>query len=219
MPLIGVLGGTFDPIHYGHLRLAQELAEDLGLAQVRFIPSARPPHRDAPAGEAQHRLEMVRLAVVDNPLFAIDTREFERSSPSYTVDTLTSLRTELGTATPLCLLLGADAFLGLPNWHRWRELFELAHIAVAHRPGFEPGGNSPTMPPELKQEWQQRYSTDPGILATSPHGNILMRGTTALDISASAIRKLITCGGSPRYLLPEAVLGYIFEHQLYKATT
>ena len=162
---------------------------------------------------------MVRLAVAGNPLFAVDTREFERSSPSYTFDTLTSLRAELGTETPLCLLLGADAFLSLPSWYRWRELFGLAHIAVAHRPGFALDGNSPSMPAELKQEWQRRYSTDPAIIATIPHGHILMRETTALDISASAIRELIACGGSPRYLLPEAVLGYILEHKLYKATT
>ena len=115
MPLIGVLGGTFDPIHYGHLRLAQELGEGLGLAQVRFVPASRPPHRSEPGTAPAHRLEMVRLAIAGNALFAPDAREIDPAGPSYTFDTLTSLRAELGSETPLCLLLGADAFLGLPT--------------------------------------------------------------------------------------------------------
>jgi nicotinate-nucleotide adenylyltransferase len=215
MPLVGILGGTFDPIHYAHLRLAQEIVDNLRLTQVKFVLAARPPHRDNPQTSARHRAEMVRLAIADNPLFALDTRELDRSGPSYSFDTLTSLRAELGAETPLCLIVGADAFLGLPTWHRWRELFELAHVVVAHRPGFTLGSSSPAMPAELWEEWQQRYCADAQIIKTSPHGSILTQETTALDISASAIRELVSRGGNPRYLLPEAVLTYILEHQLY----
>ncbi len=213
MQSIGILGGTFDPIHFGHLRMAQELAEDLGLDAVRFIPAARPPHRAEPHGAADTRAEMVRLAIAGNAGFVLDTREFERDGPSYMVDTLTSLRTDVGGDTPLCLLLGADAFLGLPTWHRWRELFQLAHVVVAHRPGVTLDATSPGMSPELRTEWQQRYA---GQLTQSAAGCILSREITALDISASRIRARLAQQRSARYLLPEAVHDYIHTHHLYQ---
>jgi nicotinate-nucleotide adenylyltransferase len=208
--MIGVLGGTFDPVHFGHLRMGQELAQDLGLNEVRFIPAATPPHREAPHASALHRAEMVRLAIAGNPLFALDTREFERDGPSYMVDTLTSLRAEVGQETPLYLLLGADAFLGLPGWHRWRELFGLANIVVAHRPGFVLDAE---MVPELRSEWQLRYADQP---VREPCGRIILQEITALDISASAIRNNIWQHQSIRYLLPEAVNDYIQSHHLYQ---
>ena len=211
MQAVGILGGTFDPIHFGHLRMAQELGASLGLGEVRFIPAARPPHRAEPHAAAQHRAAMVQAAIADNPRFAFDARELERAGPSYMVDTLASLRAELGAA-PLYLLLGADAFLGLNSWHRWRELFELAHIAVAHRPGFALDANSPLMAPELRAEWRARYSEHSPAGAS---GKILLREITALDISASAIRHALAQGESPRYLLPEPVLGYILKYKLY----
>jgi nicotinate-nucleotide adenylyltransferase len=213
---IGILGGTFDPIHFGHLRMAQELAGILNLGEVRFVPAAQPPHRAEPLGSAQHRAEMVRIAIAGNPLFSIDTREFERSGPSYMVDTLASLRAELGAGTSLYLLLGADAFLGLPTWHRWRKLFELAHVAVVHRPGSVLDADSPHMSPELRAEWLRRYSEYP---PTTPNGTILSCEITALDISASAIRESLIQELSPRYLLPEPILGYILKHQLYRSET
>ncbi len=213
MQSIGILGGTFDPIHFGHLRMAQELAEDLGLDAVRFIPAARPPHRAEPHGAAEARAEMVRLAIAGNARFVLDTREFERDGPSYMVDTLTSLRAEVGGDTPLCLLLGADAFLGLPTWHRWRELFRLAHVVVAHRPGVVLDTASPGMSPELRAEWQQRYTDQ---LTQTAAGCILSREITALDISASKIRSSIAQHRSARYLLPEAVHDYIHTHHLYQ---
>ena len=132
---IGIFGGTFDPIHYGHLRLAQEIAESLRLAEIRLIPGGTPPHRAAPQVSSQQRLEMVRLAAAGNPLFTVDDREVKRSGPGYTIETLTELRREAGATQPLCVLLGADAFLELATWHRWHELFGLAHLIVAHRPG------------------------------------------------------------------------------------
>lgn len=212
MQPIGVFGGTFDPIHYGHLRLAEEMAEGLGLERVLFIPAGQPPHRGAPHTAASHRMEMVRRAIAGNPRFAVDVREVESPRPSYTVDTLTALRAELGFERPLWLLLGADAFLGLPSWHEWRQLFELAHIAVAARPGARLL-QSDAMPEILKNEISQRQLTDGPV--SGPAGSVLLRATTPLDISATAIRDTLARHGSVRYLLPDAVLDYIHEHQLY----
>lgn len=206
------MGGTFDPIHFGHLRLAEEMAEGLGLEQVRFIPAGQPPHRGAPRTAAAHRLEMVRRAVVGNPRFAVDAREVQSPRPSYTVDTLTTLRAELGEEQPLWLLLGSDAFLELPTWHEWRQLFGLAHIAVAARPGARLL-QSDAMPEILKKEVSQRQPIDSPV--SGPAGSVLLRTTTPLDISATAIRDTLARNGSARYLLPDAVLDYIYEHQLY----
>ncbi len=210
---IGILGGTFDPIHFGHLRMAQELAEQFELEQVRFIPAAVPPHRTLPQATTQQRAEMVSLAISGNPLFSLDTRELERTGPSYMVDTLIHLRTELGHNCPLVLLLGADAFLGLPTWHRWQAVFELAHIAVAHRPGINLNAQSPEMPNSLREEWQQRHQDH---LPASAFGSIVLREMTALDISASNIRTTLGQHLNPRYLSPDAVCDYIHIHQLYQ---
>ncbi|HEV2009177.1 MAG TPA: nicotinate-nucleotide adenylyltransferase, partial [Burkholderiales bacterium] len=146
---IGIFGGTFDPIHYGHLRLAQEIAESVRMAEIRLVPAGTPPHRAAPQVSSQQRLDMVRLAAAGNPLFTVDEREVKRSGPGYTVDTLVELRREAGATRPLCMLLGADAFLELATWHRWHELFGLAHLIVAHRPGFPPESWPQRMPQPL----------------------------------------------------------------------
>lgn len=215
MQPIGIFGGTFDPIHFGHLRLAEEMAEGIGLSRVLFIPAGQPPHRGTPRTAAPHRLEMVRRAIAGNPRFAVDAREVQSPRPSYTVDTLTALRAELGDEQPLWLLLGADAFLGLPSWHEWRRLFELAHIAVAARPGAQLM-QSDAMPEVLKNEVSQRQvAAGPD---TGPAGSVLLRQTPPLDISATAIRDTLARHGSARYLLPDAVLDYIHEHQLYLHT-
>lgn len=202
------MGGTFDPIHYGHLRLAEEMADALGLERVVFIPAGQPPHRGAPRTAARHRLEMVRRAIAGNPHFGLDAREVERDAPSYTVDTLAALRTELGAERPLWLLLGADAFFGLPTWHEWRRLFELANLAVAARPGTSLL-DADAMPAMLRDEVAQRQHT------AGPAGEVRVRQTPPLDISATAIRDTLARRGSARYLLPDAVLDYIHEHQLY----
>jgi nicotinate-nucleotide adenylyltransferase len=212
---IGILGGTFDPIHFGHLRLAQEMGESLELGEVRFIPAARPPHRSEPHCTAPHRAAMVQAAIAGNPLFALDTRELERSGPSYMVDTLSSLRAELGKQQPLVLLLGTDAFFGLPTWHRWQQLFDLCHICVAHRPGFRLDADNPEMGPELGIEWQSRFQD---ALPATASGHILLREITALDISASRIRQTLMHHRSPRYLMPDAVFDYIHTHHLYEKT-
>lgn len=212
----GILGGTFDPIHLGHLRLAQELAEGLGLHQVRFIPAGLPPHRTPPFASPQQRLEMARLGIAGNPLFVLDEREIAKPTPCYTVETLLDLRCELGETQPLCLFMGADAFLGLSTWHRWRELFELAHIAVAQRPGF-PGLTraAATMPPELRTELNRRLVNEPEALRGASAGAVIVQPVTALDISATQIRQALAAARSPRYLLPDAVLDYIQTNGIY----
>jgi len=213
---VGIFGGTFDPIHFGHLRLAEDMAAALDLDRVLFIPAGQPPHRGAPRTASHHRLEMVRRAISGNSRFVVDAREMQRPQPSYTVDTLTALRAELGEARPLWLLMGADAFLGLPGWHDWRRLFELANIAVAARPGAQLWHPDAIMEP-LKRELTQRQVAG-GALSGQPVGAILLRATPPLDISASAIRDLLARHDSARYLLPDAVLDYIDEHQLYVHT-
>ncbi len=212
---IGVFGGTFDPIHFGHLRLAQEIAEALRLAEVRFVPAGTPPHRAAPQVTSQQRLDMARLAIAGNPLFALDDREFRRSGPGYTIDTLTELRREAGATRPLCLLLGADAFVELATWHRWHELFALAHLVVAHRPGFPPESWPSRMPEPLAREYAARLVHQPFAVHLSPAGGIATLAIAALDISGTMIRESLARGVSPRYLLPDPVLDYIRSQNLY----
>jgi nicotinate-nucleotide adenylyltransferase len=209
---IGVMGGTFDPVHFGHLRLAQEAAEILGLARVRWVPAGRPWHRTQPRAPAKHRLQMVKLAIRRNALFELDDAEIRQGAPGYTVETLERLRKRFGPRRPLVLLLGTDAFRGLTSWERWRDLFELAHIFVAQRPGHSltPGG----MPAVLAAEWRRRAGT-PDALRGRPAGRVVTYGTTSLDISASAIRAHFAQSRSPRYLLPSVVLDYIRRHGLY----
>lgn len=212
---IGILGGTFDPIHYGHLRLGEELGEALRLEEVRLLPSGTPPHRSAPAVSGEHRLEMTRLAAQGNPRFRVDAREIHRPGPGYMFDTLTLLRAEAGATQGLVLLLGADAFLELATWHRWHELFGLAHIAVAHRPGFPVERWAEQMPQPLAREYSARLMQQPLAVHLSPAGGIVVVPFTALDISATALREMLRAGKSPRYLLPTAVLDYIRSNALY----
>ncbi|MDA8383057.1 MAG: nicotinate-nucleotide adenylyltransferase [Betaproteobacteria bacterium] len=215
MSAVGILGGTFDPVHFGHLRLAQEMAEGLGLCEVRLVPAGIPPHRAQPAASAPHRLAMVQRAIAANPLFCADPREIERAGPCYTVDTLSGLRAELGADRPLCLLMGADAFLGLATWHRWQEIFDLAHVAVAFRPGFPEGAWTETMPEALKTTLRARCESDPAALRARAAGGVYTHPITPLDIAASRIRSALEAGRSARYLLPDAVLDYIQCHHLY----
>ena len=212
---VAIFGGTFDPVHFGHLRLAQELAESLRVEEVRFMPGGQPPHRASPQVTALQRLDMTRLAIADNALFRIDDREVRRSGPGYTVDTLTEVRAEIGATRPLCLLLGADAFLDLATWHRWHDLFALAHIVIAHRPGFPPETWPERMPEPLAREYTARLMQQPFAVHLSPAGGIVTQAIAALDISASMIRDSLARGVSPRYLLPDRVLDYIRKHGLY----
>ncbi|MBP9712923.1 MAG: nicotinate-nucleotide adenylyltransferase [Sterolibacterium sp.] len=220
---LGILGGTFDPVHFGHLRLAEEARLQLGLAAVRWIPAGQPGHRHTPTAAAAHRLAMVRLAIAGQPAFQLDDGEVLSSAPSYSVPTLQRLRAERGALQPLVLLLGADAFLGLESWHRWRELFGLAHIAVATRPGFALA--LAALPPLLATEFVARATTTLADLHSAPAGRILSFPITPLAISATQLRAQLKAGyahkqgqgqgHSVRYLLPDPVLDYIFLHQLY----
>lgn len=211
--MIGILGGTFDPIHYGHLRLAQDVADSLQLSEVRLIPTGNPWHRAPPFAAPEHRLEMVRLGIAGNTLFRLDDREVRLAAPGYTVETLAGLRQELGASRPLCLLLGADAFAGLPSWHRWKEIFPLTHLAVVARPGAELDATG--FHPELLAEMTRRQCACAEDLQATPGGCIFVQPYAPLDISATRIRDLLKAGLSPRYLLPDCVLDYIHAHQLY----
>jgi nicotinate-nucleotide adenylyltransferase len=196
---LGLFGGTFDPIHNGHLRTAFELLRALKLAEVRFLPTGNPPHRESTQADAAQRLAMVRAAVADQPGFTVDDREVRRTGLSYSVDTLTELRAEFPHRS-LCLLLGMDAFLGLPNWHRWQEILELAHVVVAHRPGWK----APTQGP-LGEVMVDRGTGAIRDLHGSQAGKIYVHAVTQLEISSTELRQMLVAGGDPRYLVPDSV--------------
>ncbi|MFA6052550.1 MAG: nicotinate-nucleotide adenylyltransferase [Methylobacter sp.] len=209
--MIGILGGTFDPIHYGHLRSALEVKDIFGLTEVRLIPCANPPHREQPAVTAEMRLQMLELAIKNQPGLKIDTRELDRydqhQAPSYMVDTLKSLRQEFPTE-PLLLFIGSDAFKHLTGWHQWQQLFDYAHIVVMTRPGFETQ--------ELDGFFKARLAKDKNELAQDAAGKLCFQQITQLDISATAIRDIITRKQNPGFLLPDAVIEYIKQHKLYE---
>ena len=187
----GILGGSFDPVHNAHLALARAALDALKLEKILWIPSGTPPHRGAPAAPAAHRAAMVRLAIAGEPRFVLDERETRKSAPGYTVETLEDLRSELGPRTGLVLLIGADQYARLETWHRWRELFSLARIAVFARPG----------------------------LAIAAPERVTVVPMAPMDISSTAIRARIRAGDPPRGLLPDAVLDYIQTHHLYSPFT
>lgn len=213
--VLGVFGGTFDPIHCGHLELARELLTALGLSAIRFVPAGDPPHRAAPVASAAHRLAMVELAIAGHPGLEADAREIRRTDRSYTVTTLEELRDQ-APARALALIVGADAFLGLPTWSRWREIFELAHVVVVARPGVVIEGS---MSPELADEWSRRLCRDASALEARAAGGLIRQDVTAHPISASAIRECLgrRADGidAVRGLLPVAVLAYIERNHLY----
>lgn len=207
--MLGILGGTFDPIHFGHLRTGLEVCEALALDELRFVPCRQPPHRGEPGASPEHRAAMVELALEGQPRLRCDARELRRAGPSYTVDTLTGLRAEVGTR-PLCLVIGADALAGIAEWHEWRRLIELAHLVVVHRPGWKAA-----IPVTASAVLAGRDSTSREALASRPAGCIWYQPVTQLQISASEIRTLAAAGRPIDYLLPEAVVRYIHEHHLY----
>lgn len=208
--MIGLLGGTFDPIHYGHLRSALEVQMALGLSELRLIPLNQPPHRPPPVLDAAARLELLRLAVAGQPGFQVDDRELLRPGRSYTLDTLKSLRTEIGDREPIGVLLGLDAFQGFPDWHRPQEILELAHLIVMRRPAAVMGGD-PRIEPLLS-----RHGTDnPESLHAAAAGLILPVEVSQLDISSTRIRAMLRQGLSPRFLLPDQVLEVILRRGYY----
>ena len=220
MRAIGILGGTFDPIHYGHVRFAEDARDRLQLAEVRLMPTGQPPHRTRPVASPADRYAMVELAVANSPGLRADDIELRQAGPNYTVLTLFALRAQLGD-TPLCLLLGGDALAGLAGWHRWRELFDLAHLVVAARPGsvFLDDHSLEivdVVPPEVLREWSARMTHDPQDLHGHPSGRTFHLAIRPHAISASDLRRRLAGGERPRDLLPPQVLAYIDSHHLYR---
>lgn len=207
---VGVLGGTFDPIHNGHLRLAMELARALDMAHVRLVPCARPPHRGAPTASPGQRAKWIRVAVSTEPRLRLDDRELLRDGPSYTVDTLASMREEMPD-TPLCLIMGRDVFAKLPQWHEWERIFDSAHIVLIDRPDIDAD-----LDPAAAQALEQREVDSAEALHDSLAGHIYTYMPPPLAISASYIRELLGEGESPRYLLPTAVLDDIMDAGVYQ---
>lgn len=208
---IGVFGGTFDPVHYGHLRTAFEMLQALRFCDVHFVPCGDPPHRGNTFANAECRLQMVEEAIAGQAGFIADDREVRRGGPSYTVDTLASLRAEFPERS-LGLILGMDAFLGLPDWHRWDEILNVAHIVVAHRPGWK----SPDMGPLgllLAEHGTHRVDD----LHNARQGRIHIHAVTQLEISSTEIRDLVAAGRDPRFLMPDAVKDYIVDNNIYDA--
>lgn len=208
---IGIFGGTFDPVHFGHLRSALEIHQQLNFNETRFIPSNHPPHRIEPFVSAEHRLNMLRISLVDTP-FILDQREIQREGPSYSVDTLVELRAEFPDAS-LCMIIGSDAFLSLPTWHQWEKLLTLCNIIVISRQGW----NIPESGVVFTLLKRNELSSDE-TLQDFAFGKILPHKITNLEISGSNIRSLIQNGYSPKFLLPSPVWHYIQQHQLYGYT-
>ncbi|MBA4142495.1 MAG: nicotinate-nucleotide adenylyltransferase [Nitrosospira sp.] len=213
--LVGIFGGTFDPVHYGHLRIAEEIAEMTGLSEMRFIPAGIPRLRSNPVAVPHHRVAMVRLAIQGNPVFMLDEREVRQHEVSRSVKTLRELKQELGERAILCFVTGADAFMQLPHWHSWRELFTLCHFIVAARPGHPLASHRDTLPQKLKEECVPRWVSNGDSLKHASSGLIFIAPTTLLDISATLVRARIAAGKSIRYLVPDAVLDYIAVNHLY----
>jgi nicotinate-nucleotide adenylyltransferase len=209
MKPVGVFGGTFDPVHYGHLRSAFEMLQALRFDEVRFIPCGDPPHRGVTYASAEERFRLVQLAIEGQAGFIADDRELRRDGPSYTVDTLASLREEFPDRS-LGLIVGMDAFLGLPGWDRWDEILDIAHIVVAHRPGWK----APDIGAlgELITEYGTHRVDDLHHLL---HGRVHIHAVTQLEIASTEIRDLIAAGRDPRFLMPDQVRDAILEMKIY----
>lgn len=213
MRSIAILGGTFDPVHFGHLRPALELSQ-LGFDEVRLMPCHVPAHRQTPDCSAEQRLAMVELAVKNEPRLSVDSRELEREGDTFTVDTLTEMRTELGHDVSLNLVMGMDSFVTLARWHCWEQLIDLANIVVTQRPGV-------ALPTEgvMARFLKARQVASIEQLKQASNGRVLVQQLALLDISATRIRALIKAGQSARYLVPETVWDYIETHRLYRSIT
>jgi nicotinate-nucleotide adenylyltransferase len=207
--MICILGGTFDPVHFGHLRPALDVQQALEISCVHLLPCRVPPHRDPPRGSPELRLELLRLAVAGEPALDIDTRELDREGPSYMVETLASLRADKGEES-LCLVLGMDALLGLESWYRWREITNLCHLVVMQRPGKQwPKQGA------LAELFSEAHTGVLRQLHERSAGCVFGVPVTQMAVSSTQIRELLAAGKSPRYLLPDAVLNRIKQERWY----
>lgn len=209
---IAVFGGTFDPVHYGHLRTAFEMLQALRFQEVRFIPCSDPPHRGSTFADASLRMRMVEVAISGQDGFIADDRELQRRGPSYSIDTLEALRGEFPSRS-LGLILGMDAFLGLTSWHRWDEILDYAHIVVAHRPGWK-APDIGALGSLLSEHGTHRVND----LHTETQGRIHIHAVTQLEISSTEIRELVAAGRDPRFLMPDSVRDVIEESKVYMST-
>ena len=205
---LGFLGGAFDPVHIGHLRGAMAVRDTLNLERVDLIPAAQSPLKNQATVDAEHRLAMLELAVADLHGIAADCRELDRPGPSYTVDTLEGLRLEYGAERTLVWIIGADILATLPQWSRWRQLLDFAHLVVMGRPDAEPH------PPEVSA-WLEEHKVNKAGLLSRPGGGVFILAQPLLDISSSDIRAMLAAGLDPRFLLPDAVMEYISDHALF----
>lgn len=215
LSLVGIYGGTFDPIHYGHLRVAEELVDAINFDQFFFVPAGTPRLRDAPIASKYHRSKMVDLSIRNNSRFSLDKREINRSGVSTTIESLREYQKEYNGQAALCFVMGADSFLKIHHWYLWHEIFQLCHLIVVDRPGSERMKELHNFPQEIQDACSQRWITSSSNLTNQSSGLIYIAQTTLLDISATRIRALTTVGKSIRYLLSEAVVDYIKTQHLY----
>ncbi|MBR7887830.1 nicotinate-nucleotide adenylyltransferase [Marinomonas sp. A79] len=208
---LAIMGGTFDPVHNGHLRTAVEILDRYGYSTLKLVPCYQPVHKGQPGVSASQRLEMVKLAISGDVRLSVDAREIDREGPSYTVDTLRDIRAEIGPDEPLIMVLGMDSFLSLPTWYDWSTLIEYAHLLIVSRPGWEPDLIS-----ELSAFCEKHRAASSHELQCAPSGRIWFETLTPLGISSSMIRSLAHKNESIAYLLPEPVQEYIEQHQLYR---
>lgn len=207
---IGLLGGTFDPIHRGHIELAREAYEQLGLDHVRLVPVHIPPHRQMPVASADHRRAMVELVIENIDFLMLDDRELNCNEISYSINTLTSLREEMPD-TPMCLLMGADAFQGIDGWYRWQEIPELAHVVIAQRPGI-----ATALSARINDTIKNRTTVDVAALAAKPAGMFYFMDFPPVNISATAIRRSLAANGPTDNWLHPSTLNYIQDNDLYR---
>jgi len=210
--LLALYGGTFDPIHYGHLKSVEALARLVKLKNVTIMPNNVPPHRPQPEASSAQRKEMIKLAIAGNPLFTLDDRELTRSTPSWTVETLEQLRAKIDRLSVLAFIIGQDSLLSLHRWHRWETLLTLCHLLVTQRPGYPL-----TMETPEQQRWLAQNVTDSvATLHQLPAGKVLLAPTPLYDISATTIRHRLESNQPCDDLLPPDVLTFILQHGLYR---